>query len=186
MAPPSARQFLMHAQCWGRRGEGIYALCWALKRGSLPCKKGTPDKGSSQLPNPEFSYPQPPGGFVSRQSAPCLVSPRHCPPQGGWEGHYLRVLSFFSRALACCSLMMVALTWGGFMCTFSFPPTRSRTVAANLVCVFSTWGGCFSMMKVLGEDTGVTATVPGQGSPMAGGGLYLAPTVGSAAPNPLS
>lgn len=63
--------------------------------------------------------------------------------------HYLRVLSFFSRALACCSLMMVAFTWGGFMCTFSFPPTRSRTVAANLVCVFSTWGGCFSMMKVL-------------------------------------
>lgn len=80
----------------------------------------------------------------------CLSSrppPQHTPQL---PGHYLRVLSFFSRALACCSLMMVAFTWGGFMCTFSFPPTRSRTVAANLVCVFSTWGGCFSMMKVLG------------------------------------
>lgn len=61
----------------------------------------------------------------------------------------MRVFSFLSSALACCSLMMVALTWGGFMCTFSFPPTSSRTVAANLVCVFSTCGGCFSMMKVL-------------------------------------
>lgn len=77
---------------------------------------------------------------LPRQPQPHTPSPRH----------YLRVLSFFSRALACCSLMMVAFTWGGFMCTFSFPPTRSRTVAANLVCVFSTWGGCFSMMKVLG------------------------------------
>ena len=62
---------------------------------------------------------------------------------------YLRVLSFFSRALACCSLTMTALTWGGFIWTFSFPPTSRRTVAANLVCVFSTWGGCFSMMNVL-------------------------------------
>lgn len=62
---------------------------------------------------------------------------------------YFLVFSFFSRALACCSLMMVALTWGGFMCTFSFPPTKRRTVAANLVWVFNTCGGCFSMMKVL-------------------------------------
>lgn len=64
-------------------------------------------------------------------------------------GPHLCVLSFFSRALACCSLTMTALTWGGFMWTFSFPPTRRRTVAANLVWVFNTWGGCFSMMKVL-------------------------------------
>lgn len=35
------------------------------------------------------------------------------------------------------------------MCTFSFPPTSRRTVAANLVWVFNTCGGCFSMMKVL-------------------------------------
>lgn len=62
---------------------------------------------------------------------------------------HLWVLSFFSRALACCSLTITALTWGGFMWTFSFPPTRRRTVAANLVWVFNTWGGCFSMMKVL-------------------------------------
>lgn len=62
---------------------------------------------------------------------------------------YLWVLSLLSSALACCSLMMVAFTCGGFMCTFSFPPTSSRTVAANLVCVFRTCGGCFSMMKVL-------------------------------------
>lgn len=62
---------------------------------------------------------------------------------------YFLVFSFFSRALACCSLIMVALTCGGFMCTFNFPPTRRRTVAANLVWVFSTCGGCFSMMNVL-------------------------------------
>lgn len=68
-----------------------------------------------------------------------------------WTAHwtYFLVFSFFSRAFACCSLMMVALTCGGFMCTFNFPPTRRRTVAANLVWVFSTCGGCFSMMKVL-------------------------------------
>lgn len=53
------------------------------------------------------------------------------------SAHFL-VFSFLSRALACCSLMMVALTCGGFMCTFSLPPTSKRTVAANLVCVFST------------------------------------------------
>lgn len=82
-----------------------------------------------------------------------LAAPAHSHPQ-----HYLRVLSFFSRALACCSLMMVAFTWGGFMCTFSFPPTSSRTVAANLVCVFSTCGGCFSMMKVLVVRTQVSGT----------------------------
>ena len=55
---------------------------------------------------------------------------------------YLRVFSFLSSDLACCSLMMVAFTWGGFMCTFmctfSFPPTSRRTVAANLVWVFRT------------------------------------------------
>lgn len=50
----------------------------------------------------------------------------------------MRVLSFLSSDLACCSLMMVAFTCGGFMCTFSFPPTSRRTVAANLVCVFRT------------------------------------------------
>lgn len=50
----------------------------------------------------------------------------------------LRVFSFLSRDLACCSLMMVAFTCGGFMCTFSFPPTSRRTVAANLVWVFRT------------------------------------------------
>lgn len=64
-------------------------------------------------------------------------------------GPHLCVLSFFSRALACCSLTMTAFTCGGFMWTLSFPPTRRRTVAANLVWVFNTWGGCFSMMKVL-------------------------------------
>lgn len=51
---------------------------------------------------------------------------------------HLRVFSFLSSDLACCSLMMVAFTWGGFMCTFSFPPTSRRTVAANLVWVFRT------------------------------------------------
>lgn len=61
----------------------------------------------------------------------------------------MRVLSFLRRALACCSLTMTALTCGGFMCTLSFPPTSRRTVAANLVWVFSTWGGCFSMINVL-------------------------------------
>lgn len=66
-----------------------------------------------------------------------------------WTWTYFLVFSFFSRAFACCSLMMVALTCGGFMCTFNFPPTRRRTVAANLVWVFNTCGGCFSMMKVL-------------------------------------
>lgn len=50
----------------------------------------------------------------------------------------MRVFSFLSRDLACCSLMMVAFTCGGFMCTFSFPPTSRRTVAANLVWVFRT------------------------------------------------
>lgn len=64
---------------------------------------------------------------------------------------HFRVFSFLSSALACCSLMMVAFTWGGFMWTLSFPPTSKRTVAANFVWVFSTWGGCFSMMKVLRE-----------------------------------
>lgn len=73
-----------------------------------------------------------------------------------WTGQctYFLVFSFFSRALACCSLMMVAFTCGGFMCTFNLPPTRRRTVAANLVWVFSTWGGCFSMMKVLWRHKG--------------------------------
>lgn len=96
---------------------------WEPTRGAAPRAPSS----SSPQPQPPAAHPRPPG-------------------------HYLRVLSFFSRALACCSLMMVAFTWGGFMCTFSFPPTRSRTVAANLVCVFSTWGGCFSMMKVLGGN----------------------------------
>lgn len=62
---------------------------------------------------------------------------------------HLLVLSFFTSALACCSLTMAALTWGGLMWTLSFPPTRRRTVAANFVWVFKTWGGCFSMMNVL-------------------------------------
>lgn len=51
---------------------------------------------------------------------------------------HFRVFSFLSRDLACCSLMMVAFTCGGFMCTLSFPPTSRRTVAANLVWVFRT------------------------------------------------
>lgn len=65
----------------------------------------------------------------------------HPAPTGerGWGKHtHLRVFSFLSRDLACCSLMMVAFTCGGFMCTFSFPPTSRRTVAANLVWVFRT------------------------------------------------
>lgn len=48
--------------------------------------------------------------------------------------------------------MIVALTWGGFMCTLSFPPTSKRTVAENFVWVFSTWGGCFSIINVLQRD----------------------------------
>lgn len=48
--------------------------------------------------------------------------------------------------------MMVAFTCGGFMWTFNFPPTSSLTVAANLVWVFSTWGGCFSIIKVLWRE----------------------------------
>lgn len=97
--------------------------------------------GSHRLRDWSSHWGQPP-------LSPQILLPAASAAPSPW--HYLRVLSFFSRALACCSLMMVAFTWGGFMCTFSFPPTRSRTVAANLVCVFSTWGGCFSMMKVLG------------------------------------
>ena len=46
-------------------------------------------------------------------------------------------------------LMMVALTVGGVMCTFSLPPTSRRTVAVNLESFFNTCGGCFSMMNVL-------------------------------------
>ena len=45
--------------------------------------------------------------------------------------------------------MMVARTVGGFMWTLSLPPTSSRTVAVNLESFLSTWGGCFSIMKVL-------------------------------------
>lgn len=44
---------------------------------------------------------------------------------------------------------MEALTWGGFMWTFSFPPTSSRTVAVKRESFFNTWGGCFSMINVL-------------------------------------
>lgn len=108
-------------------------------RTGSPRKVKPPHIPISRSCSPLPRQPQPPA------AAPFPLAAHPQPP-----GHYLRVLSFFSRALACCSLMMVAFTWGGFMCTFSFPPTRSRTVAANLVCVFSTWGGCFSMMKVLG------------------------------------
>ena len=35
----------------------------------------------------------------------------------------------------------VSLTWGEAMCTLSWPPTSSLTVAVNLVLVFITWGG---------------------------------------------
>lgn len=62
----------------------------------------------------------------------------HTAPLGRDRHTHLRVFSFLSRDLACCSLMMVAFTCGGFMCTFSFPPTSRRTVAANLVWVFRT------------------------------------------------
>lgn len=81
------------------------------------------------------------------------------------------MFSFLSSDLACCSLMMVAFTWGGFMCTFSFPPTSSRTVAANLVWVFRTCGGCFSMMNVLQghERRGLR-----DGALAPGGGLHRA------------
>lgn len=68
------------------------------------------------------------------------ISP-DCSPRFIW--------SFLRRALAWASLMMDTLTWGGVMFTLSFPPTSSRTVAVNLVLVFITCGGCFSMMKVL-------------------------------------
>lgn len=43
----------------------------------------------------------------------------------------------------------IHLTWGGVMWTFSFPPTNNRTVDENLVFVFITCGGCFSIMNVL-------------------------------------
>ena len=39
-------------------------------------------------------------------------------------------------------------TAGAAMCTLRTPPTRRRTVAVNLVLVFITCGGCFSMIKV--------------------------------------
>jgi hypothetical protein len=41
------------------------------------------------------------------------------------------------------------LTWGGVIWTLSFPPTNNRTVDVNLVFVFITCGGCFSIMNVL-------------------------------------
>ena len=39
---------------------------------------------------------------------------------------------------ACASLMMLTVTTGGDMCTFNLGPTRSLTVAENLVLVFKT------------------------------------------------
>jgi hypothetical protein len=41
------------------------------------------------------------------------------------------------------------LTCGGVMWTLSLPPTNNRTVDENLVFVFITCGGCFSIMNVL-------------------------------------
>lgn len=61
------------------------------------------------------------------------------------------------------------------MWTFSFPPTRRRTVAANLVWVFSTCGGCFSMMKVLGREKGEKGGRHGLGPKLQEG--TLSPTV---------
>ena len=43
--------------------------------------------------------------------------------------------------MAWASEMMLTLTWGEAMCTLSWPPTSSLTVAVNLVLVFITWGG---------------------------------------------
>ena len=56
--------------------------------------------------------------------------------------------------MACASLMMETVTMGGFMCTLSLVPTRSRTVAENRVFVFSTCGGCFSITKELERKSG--------------------------------
>merc|ERR1719208_530992 len=62
---------------------------------------------------------------------------------------FLGVLGLDTRSwLAWFSLTMDTETEGAAMWTFKTPPTRSRTVAVNLVLVFITCGGCFSMMKV--------------------------------------
>lgn len=46
-------------------------------------------------------------------------------------------------------IITTLLTWGGVMWTLSLPPTNNRTVDVNLVFVFITCGGCFSIMNVL-------------------------------------
>jgi hypothetical protein len=51
------------------------------------------------------------------------------------KGFYFTHLS---NALACASLMMLTVTMGGDICTFSFVPTSSRTVAEKRVFVFKT------------------------------------------------
>lgn len=52
--------------------------------------------------------------------------------------------TYLRRELAWASLMMLTVTTGGDIWTFNLGPTRSLTVAENLVLVFKTWGGCFS------------------------------------------
>ena len=59
------------------------------------------------------------------------------------------IYAYLSKELACASLMMLTVTIGGFMWTFSLVPTRRRTVAENRVLVFNTCGGCFSITKEL-------------------------------------
>ena len=70
-------------------------------------------------------------------------------------------MNYLSNELACASLMMDTVTMGGFMWTLSLVPTRRRTVAENLVFVFNTWGGCFSITKELtGKNTLWSSSAP--------------------------
>ena len=62
--------------------------------------------------------------------------------------------------------MMLTVTTGGDMCTFNLGPTRSLTVAENLVLVFKTWGGCFSMTNELFTRASSSIVNPSQSSEM--------------------
>ena len=54
-----------------------------------------------------------------------------------------------SKELAWASEMIDTVTTGGDIWTFNLVPTNSLTVAENLVLVFRTCGGCFSMTNEL-------------------------------------
>lgn len=56
-------------------------------------------------------------------------------------------------------LIIVTFTCGGVIKTLNLEPTNNLTVAVNLVLVFITWGGCFSMMKVLKRTKTLICTI---------------------------